>query len=84
MNRGSVVLHLAQLKPVWPEWDLQFDEELGAFVATLRSDTETKLIAQHVGALEGLLLNWDKTSRRLARQNAGESAPGHDHPAGMI
>lgn len=64
MNRGTVVLHLAQLEPVWPEWDLQFDEDLGAFMATLRSDGETRLIAGHVGALEGLLLDWDKARVR--------------------
>ncbi len=60
MTPGAVVLHLAQLEPIWPEWKLEFDEDLGAFLATLRSDGETRLIAQHVGALEGLLLDWDR------------------------
>jgi hypothetical protein len=58
VTRALIVLHLSQLEPMWPEWELRFDEKAGAFVATLRVDWETRLIAQHVGALEGLLLDW--------------------------
>ena len=64
MNRGAVVLHLAQLEPAWPEWGLKFSEEDGCFVAVLRTDPDIRLMAQHVGALEGLLLDWDKARAR--------------------
>ncbi len=60
----SPAMHQAQLETAWPEWEFRFDAESGAFVATLRAEGDTVLIAGHLGALEGLLLEWDRQQVR--------------------